>query len=174
MARGNMLKRLLQYLRVGQDHADGDGAIADLPNLSIGTVAESIGSYADWRERFIDLTDHTGVIARTSAIPVLVGIGHALDQLCVDLKESFHEMGSWRWPVWPDSAILIDGTLKMFELIERVLCAAVDRDGAAGHDPLEKAWNESTLALLEEAAQLKGEFIAGVRVTPHEISPQAN
>jgi hypothetical protein len=151
----------------------GDRAGPDRSNLSNVTVAESTGSYDDWRERFIALTDHTGVIARTSAIPVLVGIGHAFDQLCVDLKESFHEMGSWRWPVWPDSAILIDGTLKMFEAIERVLGAAVARDGAACDDSLEKAWNESILALLEEAAQLKGEFIAGVRVAPREIDPQA-
>lgn len=169
MARGDKLTRLLRYLRASRPSADPSrpGTV---------TAIEPTGTYDDWTERFIALTDHTGVVARTSAIPVLVGIGDDLDQLYGQLKESSDEMGSWRplsWPSWPDSAILIDGALKMFELLENVLAAAVGGGGAAVNAPLEKAWNESTVVLFKEAAQLKGEFIAGVRVVTDEIDPEA-
>ena len=154
--------RLAQHRRGAQRPAG-----VEIPNIvADGTdITPSAGSYDDWTKRFIAFTDHAAVIARTSSLPAVVEVGHSLDRLCADLNESLDEMGPWRplpWPAWPDSAIGIDGTLKMFEMLKKLL-STLTRDSASGSDPLETAWNAATLDLFEELEQLKAQYIASVR-----------
>lgn len=132
---------------------------------SIG-VTNPVGSYDDWTDRFIAFTDHAAVIARTSTLPAVVEVGNLLDQMCTDFNASVDEMGAWRprsWPAWPDSATGIDGTLKMFVLLDKLISVITSEVVDSGSDPLEKAWNESIFALQEELGRLKDEYVVSVR-----------
>ncbi len=155
-----------RHLRGGRAAAR-DGApdiIAASPD-SIG-MTNPAGSYDDWTKRFIAFTDHAAVIARTSTWPAVVEVGHLLDQMCTDFNASRDEMGAWRprsWPAWPDSAIGIDGTLKIFVLLEKLISILTSEVADSRSDPLEKAWNESIFALQDELGHLKDEYAASIR-----------
>lgn len=156
--------RLGRHLRGSRHPAGGD-----VPNVVVdgpGTTP-SAGSYDDWTGRFIAFADHVGVIARTSTRPAVVEVGRNLERFCSDSSESLDEMQAWRplprrWPVWPESAIGIDGTLKMFEMLEKLLSTLIHESGSS-RDPLESAWNQATFKLRNELGQLKDEYIAHVR-----------
>jgi hypothetical protein len=165
--------RLRQYLGRRRDRAGGDAPSIDSPTPGTAEATESAGSYDDWMKRFMALEAHAAIIAGSSAIPVVAAIGHDLEVMCGRLKELSDVMEAWQprqprqWPALADSARLVDdmrieGTLKMFELIEKILDLTLSDGAAATNDPLEQMWSESTKALLDELGQLRDEYTAAM------------
>lgn len=167
------ITRLRGYLGGRRDRAGGDGPSVDSPGPVTVEAAEPAGSYGDWMKRFMALEAHAAIIAGSSAIPVVAAIGDDLDVMCRQFKELSDVMEAWQqrpprqWPALAASAravddVRIEGTLKMFELIEKILDLTLSDGAAARNDPLEQMWSESTKALLNELGQLRDEFIAAV------------
>ncbi|WP_132866546.1 hypothetical protein [Mycobacteroides abscessus] len=138
---------------------------ADIPATPVATAApETVGTYGDWLEKFIVLADHAGVIVRTSPRPGLAGAGHGIDGMNQEIRELLDVAGKpVSWPQWPRAATNVQGTLGIFDALEKVLEATTE-SSSAELDSLETAWNQSTISLMQELTDLKNEYIAHVKV----------
>lgn len=165
------IMRLRHYLGRRRDREGGDAPSIDSPTPGTAEATESAGSYDDWMKRFAALTAHAATIARSSAIPAVAATGYELDLMCGRLKELSDAREAWQPGQRPELAdraakvvddMRIEGTLKMFELIEKILDLTLSEGAAATNDPLEQMWSESTKALLDELGQLRDEYTAAM------------
>lgn len=124
----------------------------------------SLLEFEVWHSQFLSVIDEAATMAACAAQPNIAAAGLSLAQVRPATQE-IADISGWGLQRWPENPMYIEGVRRLFETTQAVLSMSIETGETPydeQHQELENSWRTSTLVLMNQLAELRSNFMAGM------------